>query len=226
MDQQQRNNLKNILKYQRPSYKEGFFLEKNMNLLLFIFIIVSGCSSISQEECQEGNWYSLGLRDGSSGKRALKDNVYQKSCSEYNVKVDREKYAKGFRIGLKKYCTYENGKVLGEEGSQKHKLCTKVSHSFTKGYADGLLLYAKVKQREELLESIKSKYNTKECTFDSDCNQEGTCIGSHICLFEGTHNHLHYSCTLGESCKIKKSCKRITEWTDQEEQVTINLCEP
>lgn len=45
---------------------------------------VSGCSSISEEECLLGDWYQVGLSDGQKGKNSHAAE-YNKDCSEYQV---------------------------------------------------------------------------------------------------------------------------------------------
>ena len=48
---------------------------------------LSGCASISQEECLLGDWYQIGLSDGQNG-RSNRAADYSKDCSEYQVKMD------------------------------------------------------------------------------------------------------------------------------------------
>ena len=62
---------------------------------------LSGCASISQEECLLGDWYQIGLSDGQYG-RSNRAADYSKDCSEYQVKMDLKSYNKGRSEGLKR----------------------------------------------------------------------------------------------------------------------------
>ncbi|MBD1557665.1 DUF2799 domain-containing protein [Vibrio sp. S9_S30] len=109
-------------------------MRKNLVLSLFVIGALSGCSSISEEECLLGDWYQLGLRDGQKGKSNQAAD-YNKDCSEYSVQLDLERYNQGRNEGLKSYCTYENGVALGLANQDYYNVCpTELSSQFLFGY--------------------------------------------------------------------------------------------
>ena len=180
---------------------------------------------MSEKECRKGDWYGLGIKDGSQGLTPVKYFDYEAACAEYNIKAKRDRYNEGHTIGLKTYCRYEMGKEVGESGEAVNQLCNGVA-GYKKGFEDGKKLFVKAEQIKELKEEIIEKYKSKECSFDADCKQEGTCVGGNICLVKGDREALNYECTVGEACLVKKSCKTFTEFTSSGDKVSIDICEP
>lgn len=199
---------------------------ENVKGIFVLFILFAGCSTITEKECRKGDWYGLGIQDGSKGEKAVKYFDYEAACIEYRVKADRKRYNEGHKIGLKSYCLYEKGKELGLAGDSNHGLCDDMA-DFNKGYQDGLALYQREQEKKELKEQIISKYNTKECSYDAACRLEGVCGGGNICITnKGSQEALNYECTIGNKCLVNKSCKAFTEFTSKGDKVTVNLCEP
>ena len=95
---------------------------------------LSGCASISQEECLLGDWYQIGLSDGQNG-RSNRAADYSKDCSEYQVKMDLKSYNKGRSEGIKTYCSYDNGVLLGQSNQRYSNVCpAELSSEFLSGY--------------------------------------------------------------------------------------------
>lgn len=95
---------------------------------------LSGCASISQEECLLGDWYQIGLSDGQNG-RSNRAADYSKDCSEYQVKMDLKSYNKGRSEGLKTYCSYDNGVMMGQSNQRYTNVCpADLSSAFLSGY--------------------------------------------------------------------------------------------
>lgn len=101
---------------------------------IILLVTVSGCSSISKEACLLGDWYQIGLFDGQNGLNN-KSADYQKDCSEYQVQLDVKLYNEGRSEGLKSFCTYENGVLLGMSKEDYKKVCpAELSSAFLSGY--------------------------------------------------------------------------------------------
>ncbi|WP_050567389.1 DUF2799 domain-containing protein [Vibrio sagamiensis] len=116
---------------------------------------LSGCASISQEECLLGDWYQLGLADGQGGKKNYAAD-YKKDCSEYKVKMDVKAYNQGRDEGLKAFCTYENGVSFGQLNKTYNYVCpADLSDAFLFGYQPYYNLANAESKRETIEEKIE-----------------------------------------------------------------------
>lgn len=123
-------------------------------LVTFLLGSLSGCASISQEECLLGDWYQLGLADGQDGKKNYAAD-YKKDCSEYKVKMDVKAYNQGRDEGLKAYCTYENGVSLGQLNQTYNHVCPAgLSDAFLFGYRPYHNLASAEAERENIEERM------------------------------------------------------------------------
>jgi len=125
---------------------------------------VSGCSSISEEECLLGDWYQMGLADGQKGE---KNNAadYNKDCAEYLVQVDIKLYNEGRNEGLKSFCTYENGVLLGKSNQSYNNVCpADLSNEFLSGYTP----YYNLASAKADLRAFESNVNHYNATLESE----------------------------------------------------------
>ena len=103
-------------------------------LMIITLLMMTGCASISEEQCRIGDWYQLGLEDGRQGKKNQAAN-YSGDCAEYKVSVDLEKYNAGRDQGLKSYCSYDNGAFIGGQNASYEHVCpAELSSEFLAGY--------------------------------------------------------------------------------------------
>jgi len=117
---------------------------------------MTSCASISEEECQAGNWADLGYRDGVNGKPRDRIADYVQTCGEYNTGVDRPAYLASYDTGLTHYCTYDKGFERGQNGSSYNTVCAGPANpegavDFRAGYDEGYVeyeLHQKYKQLE------------------------------------------------------------------------------
>ncbi len=100
-------------------------MKRKLLTLAAISIGLTGCSSLSQKECQTGDWKGIGYRDGLQGKQPSEISEHQKACSDYRIKLDTEEYERGREAGLAKYCLPNNGYRLGKNGKPYSFVCPK-----------------------------------------------------------------------------------------------------
>jgi hypothetical protein len=123
--------------------------------LALSMMILSGCSTISEEECKIGDWYSIGVNDGKAGKNHDAFRSYQKECADVGVVPDFKTYQQGHQQGLVFYCDYEHGIEHGRSGASYNTLCTgKLEPEFRRGYQQGRIWF----QAKSRLDEIKSAY--------------------------------------------------------------------
>jgi len=96
-------------------------------LVFFLFewiVALSGCATLSENQCRMQDWYGVGMDDGLQGYRSDRMTSHQKACAEYGVMVDRGAYLKGYKEGLRQFCIPANGYTLGRQGKSYYGVCT------------------------------------------------------------------------------------------------------
>lgn len=138
---------------------------------------ISGCASISKEQCELGDWYQIGLADGQKGKENSAAD-YSKDCAEFKVKVDLDKYNQGRAEGLNSYCSYDNGVFVGEQAGIYQNVCpADLSAEFLAGYRPHFNVTStqnKIRDKRieasVLEETIKDKETDKNTKSDAKAN--------------------------------------------------------
>lgn len=81
-------------------------------MLASMVMLINGCT-ISKKECLQGDWQTIGYKDGRSGHSADIINSYAKSCAKHGTSPDPVAYTAGFNAGIVLYCTPANGYEQG-----------------------------------------------------------------------------------------------------------------
>ena len=124
----------------------------NAVILSGAIIGLTGCASISKDECISGNWSDIGYKDGVNGKSRGKLADYAKTCIKYGVEPNRDVYLTAFENGLVKYCTFEQGLKLGENGSSYNQVCSgDLANGFSQGYDEGRVVYEINREHKRLI---------------------------------------------------------------------------
>ena len=101
-------------------------------------IVLSSCSSISEQECVTGDWYSIGVNDGKDGADIKKYKKYQKECASHGITADFARYQQGYQQGLVFYCDFAHGEAHGRSGASYNTACTgNLEMQFRLGYQKG-----------------------------------------------------------------------------------------
>jgi len=121
---------------------------KNFIAVILLASLVTACQSTSSERstdvstlCSNDNWNELGKKMALAGKSVRTFNTYKDECGDRLPATAKETYLTGFRVGLKEFCTYENGYKSAEQGKQNNKSCplelrTAFDHGYKKGAKD------------------------------------------------------------------------------------------
>ncbi len=56
-----------------------------LSLLLVTLLWLSGCSTLSEQQCRLGDWYGLGYQDGQAGRTQARLANYHQDCAEYGI---------------------------------------------------------------------------------------------------------------------------------------------
>jgi hypothetical protein len=103
---------------------------------------LSGCASMSADECAMSDWRTIGYEDGSMGYTADRLGNHRKACAKHGVAPDFEAYQTGRREGLRQYCQPSRGFNVGASGARYNGVCPgDMEPDFVDAYNRGHKLY-------------------------------------------------------------------------------------
>jgi hypothetical protein len=104
--------------------------------------LLSGCATLSQQECQQLNPAKLGLADGRQGYGLWRLDKHQASCARFHLGFDRQAYLAAREQGLLQYCTPENAAQVGALGLSYEGVCPPaLEPAFLQSYRRAQYLY-------------------------------------------------------------------------------------
>ena len=105
-------------------------------------LLLSGCATMSGDECVTGDWYAIGFEDGSRGYTADRLGERRKACAKHGVTPDFRAYQDGREEGLAEFCQPTKGFNLGVNGGQYRGVCSAHNETrFLDAYNSGYQLY-------------------------------------------------------------------------------------
>jgi hypothetical protein len=105
-------------------------------------LLLSGCATMSQEDCLRGDWAAVGFKDGEAGRPQSRLDDHAKACAKSGVAPDPAPYFRARAQGLRLYCTQERGFREGREGDEYAGVCPQPDErGFLVGFADGKLVH-------------------------------------------------------------------------------------
>lgn len=120
-------------------------------------LLLSGCATLSKNECLTADWATIGYEDGIQGKSQSRIGQHRKACADYDVSPDLSAYQRGHAEGVILFCTPHNGYNKGKQGNDYPTICpTNVEASFRKGYEAGREVYRAWSSRIEVLTDIEN----------------------------------------------------------------------
>ena len=85
--------------------------------------LLSGCATLSKQECTIGDWQTIGYNDGVAGYHSDRLASHTKACAKAGVAPDYQSWERGRQSGLKQYCTVNNAYNVGRRGRQLNTVC-------------------------------------------------------------------------------------------------------
>jgi len=98
-------------------------MKYNICIILACFALLTGCSTLSENECRTADWYQLGVRDGQQGELASLLDEHRDSCSRYGLQPVESEYFAGRETGLRQYCRLGNAFRTGLNGEEYKGVC-------------------------------------------------------------------------------------------------------
>jgi hypothetical protein len=141
--------------------------------------VLSGCASMSSEECANSDWGAIGYEDGSRGYTTDKFGSRRKACAKHGITADFKAYQEGRDEGLVEFCQPSRGYNLGVSGGTYYGVCdVAMEEEFLDAYRVGSQLHAlrsnvngtnsRIYSKEAELKRIKEKIRAKEAELISD----------------------------------------------------------
>ena len=133
--------------------------------LLVLALAVSGCASMSADECVASDWYTIGFEDGSRGYTAARLGDHRKACAKHGIAPDFTAYRAGHEEGLRDFCKPSRGFRLGSGGGNYSGACSaELEPAFLDAYKSGYHLYNLRTQVDSVNRQIGARENELEAT--------------------------------------------------------------
>lgn len=127
--------------------------------MLTLLLTIAGCASLSKQECQQADWYLIGVEDGARGYDIEHIGRHREACARVEVVPDIERYRAGLAEGHSRYCTEQKGYAVGASGGQHQNVCTgEMAAVFNTAYSHGREYY-RLKQAVTDLEGQLEDYH-------------------------------------------------------------------
>ncbi len=132
---------------------------KKIHTVLFasLIAVLQGCATLSKSECEEADWRIIGLEDGSAGRSLDYIGRHRKSCAEYGVQPDFDRYQQGHADGVVTFCTPRKGFALGKSGRGHNDVCpADLRDPFLTAYEDGRAVYAARREMSDAQNRVRT----------------------------------------------------------------------
>ena len=136
-------------------------------------LMMSGCASMSGEECVATDWSAVGFEDGARGYTTERFSKHRKACAKHGVTADFSDYQHGRDQGLVEYCQPGRGYDVGVNGGRYYGVCSVEREAdFLDAYNAGYHLYtlrsnvnratSGISAKERELDNVADKMRVKE----------------------------------------------------------------
>jgi len=103
---------------------------------------LSGCATMSADECVTSDWHAIGYEDGARGYTADQLGNRRKACAKHGITPDFAAYQAGREQGLRQYCQPSRAFNLGAGGARYNGVCpADMEADFVDAFNSGHQLY-------------------------------------------------------------------------------------
>ena len=122
-------------------------------------LLLSGCASMSSDECVTADWQTIGYEDGVRGYTTERFSKHRKACASHGVTPSLADYQSGREQGLVEYCQPGRGFDVGSSGGRYYGVCSvNLEPDFLDAYNAGHHLYV----LQTSVNNASSSINVKE----------------------------------------------------------------
>lgn len=122
-----------------------------MKRLLLLFLLVTGCSTFSERECERFDWTTEGQKHALEGRTLSETkSYYDRECRvRHNVAPDLARLEDGYRGGLKEFCTPTYMQNFAARGGEYQGTCAAENESqFLDKYKNTRILFLEKENRD------------------------------------------------------------------------------
>jgi hypothetical protein len=135
---------------------------------LLVAVFLSGCATMSKEECQHADWYLKGVDDATQGYPLDRVIEHGKACARVNIEPDMKAYRQGHNKGARLYCVPPKGYSEGRNGASYNGICPPdLEEKFLRAYRDGQELYT----IEHKISELENQINSNNSQIDSSYSE-------------------------------------------------------
>ena len=127
-------------------------------------LVMSGCASMSADECVTSDWHAIGYEDGARGYAAEQLSNRRKACAKHGVTPDFQAYQAGRNEGLKEFCQPQRGFNIGSAGGRYSGVCP--AH-LEPGFLDAFRVGAQLHSLRSNVNSANYRIGAKEAELAS-----------------------------------------------------------
>jgi hypothetical protein len=140
-------------------------------------LVVSGCASMSDEECLATDWSAVGYEDGARGYTTERFSRHRQACAKHGITADFGAYQAGRDQGLVEYCQPGRGYDVGVSGGRYYGVCSAdLERDFLDAYNAGYHLYTLRANVNHANSSIYAKERELENVHDAIRSKEAALI--------------------------------------------------
>jgi len=144
-----------------------------------VMIALSGCATMSGDECLTSDWQGIGFDDGSKGYTADRLSQHRKACAKHGVSPDLNAYRSGRTEGLRHYCQPQRGFNLGVSGGRYNGVCAiDLEADFVDAYRSGAQLHSLRANVSSANDQIQAKRQEQEDIANSMSDAEASLIAA------------------------------------------------
>jgi hypothetical protein len=145
--------------------------------MVLVLAGLSGCASMSSDECMTSDWAAIGYEDGARGYTTDRISSRRKACAKHGVTLDFAAYQSGREQGLVEYCQPGRGFTVGSNGARYNGVCSvDLEADFLEAYNAGYHLYTLRSNVNRANSAINSKQNELERIHDEIRESEASLI--------------------------------------------------
>ena len=105
-------------------------------------LLLTGCATMSPEECAVADWERIGEMDARSGEGMNYFARRASDCAEAGYPADQAAWTRGWDVGITWFCTRNNGFRKGLDGYRYDQICPgHIEQDFLDGYDTGYAIH-------------------------------------------------------------------------------------
>ncbi len=129
-------------------------------------LALSACGTLDENQCRTVDWRQLGRDDGQVGRNSSYVDEHRRSCERHRLPIDASSWRDGWEVGIRQYCTPQNGLNEGIAGRSYANSCpADLRAGFEEPYRIGKRLHdarSARDQRQRELDDLMRKLRDEE----------------------------------------------------------------